>query len=152
LILEKRGRGRCYYRVKLEYALADDGTKPALDRGFSVARSYAGVEPNTVTMAEDGSLRVVAGSLVRVTITVKARAPRYHVAVIDPLPGGFEILNPKLKGDSALLTHAGLRTKHYFSYCLGWFDHQNLRDDRCELFCNSMGAGEHEYTYICRGM
>jgi len=151
LILQKKGRGRCYYRLQLQYARRDDGSKPALDRGFSVKRSYAGIEPNTVHVAPDGSLRVVEGALVRVTITVTNRAPRFHVAIIDPLPAGFEILNPNLKSDNALLSHAGLRAQHYFNYCSGWFDHRNMRDDRCELFCNSLRAGEHEFTYICRG-
>jgi alpha-2-macroglobulin len=32
----------------------------------------------------------------------------------------------------------------------GWFEHQNLRDDRAEAFAAHLPAGVYEYTYLVR--
>jgi uncharacterized protein YfaS (alpha-2-macroglobulin family) len=31
-----------------------------------------------------------------------------------------------------------------------WFDHQELRDDRSQVFCTYLSAGFHEYSYLAR--
>jgi len=31
-----------------------------------------------------------------------------------------------------------------------WYDHQQLRDDRVEVFADRLGAGVHEYSYLAR--
>ena len=41
----------------------------------------------------DGKWIVKAGSLVRVRVKMSAPGRRYHVALIDPLPAGFEAVN-----------------------------------------------------------
>ena len=95
-VLSKEGTGRLYYRVGMQYALSDLRPPPA-EHGFSVARVYEAVDaPNDVRRGPDGSWRVRSGALVRIRLTMVAPARRYHVALVNPLPAGFEPLNPAL--------------------------------------------------------
>src|SRR5207249_2222808 len=75
---------------------SDLNLKPA-DYGFTVERSYEAVDdPADVSRGPDGAWRIKAGARVRVRLTMVATARRYHVALVDPLPAGFEALNPSL--------------------------------------------------------
>jgi alpha-2-macroglobulin len=98
LVIAREGEGRLYYRAGLRYAPADPRV-PATDRGFLVARRYEALDdPADVRRDADGTWHVRAGARVRVTLTMVAPSVRYHVALVDPLPGGFEPLNPELQG------------------------------------------------------
>src|SRR4029434_6231251 len=92
----KEGSGRLYYRIGLNYAPTDLNLRAA-DFGFTVERSYEAVDdPRDVAREADGSWHIKAGARVRVRLTMVAPARRYHVALVDPLPAGFETLNPTL--------------------------------------------------------
>jgi alpha-2-macroglobulin len=55
LTLEKSGVGRLYYRIGLRYAPENLRLKP-LERGFSVVRTYEGIDdPKDVQHEKDGS-------------------------------------------------------------------------------------------------
>ena len=96
LILSKEGPGRLYYRIGMNYSPTSLQLKPA-DYGFTVTRVYEAIDdPNDVRRQEDGTWRIKAGAQVRVRLTMVATARRYHVALVDPLPAGFETLNPEL--------------------------------------------------------
>ena len=90
-----------------------------------------------------------------------AESQRTHVALIDPLPAGLEILNPELAttpdvppaqqsvdvppaplagGTAAVIDPRG--------WYPTWFDHQNLGDDRATAFTNVLPAGAYDYTYV----
>ena len=53
----------------------------------------------TFAVAEDGRVLVKRGAKVKVTVTMIAPARRYHVALVDPLPAGFEPMNAALQGN-----------------------------------------------------
>ena len=96
LILSKEGPGRLYYRLGLRYAPTDLNLDP-LDMGFVVLRRYEAVDdPEDVSQDSDGVWHIKAGARVRVHITMVADNRRYHVALVDPLPAGLEIVNPAL--------------------------------------------------------
>ena len=96
LIISKEGSGRLYYRLGLRYAPTDLNLK-ALDMGFVVQRRYEAVDdPEDVSQDSDGVWHIKAGARVRVHITLVADNRRYHVALVDPLPAGLEIINPAL--------------------------------------------------------
>jgi uncharacterized protein YfaS (alpha-2-macroglobulin family) len=149
LLLHKQGRGRMHYRLALELArqATDVG---ALDRGFRVSRVYESVEAiGDIRRNVDGSWYIRAGALVRVRVTVTTPLRRYHVALVDPLPGGLEPLNPALAvtpmpDSPASVDEWGSRST------FTWFEHQNLRDDRAEAFASVMQAGLHAYSYLVR--
>jgi alpha-2-macroglobulin len=87
---------------------------------------------------------------------------RYHVAVVDPLPAGFEPINLDLRGTG--FADAPVPRQPIPGARLDrpaapppplpgprvWFEHQNLRDDRAEAFASLLPAGSYEYSYLAR--
>ena len=145
LVVQKDGEGRLYYRLGLRYA-PDDLDLDPLDRGFVVQRSYEAVgDPGDVWLDDDGVWHVLAGAEVRVNVTMVNDSRRTNMVLIDPLPAGFESLNPALAVTGAFDARGGgdwwRRT---------WYRHQNLRDDRAEAFSLYLWAGTHEYSYVAR--
>lgn len=146
LTLDKQGAGRLYYRVGMNYAPRDLKLKAA-DYGFVVSRAYEAIDDEAdVRQNADGSWLIRAGSRVRVRITMVAPTRRYHVALVDSLPAGLEILNPELK-ISAVDYVPDTTEMRYRSY---WFEHQNLRDNRAEAFTSLLLEGKWNYSYIAR--
>ncbi|HUF04876.1 MAG TPA: alpha-2-macroglobulin family protein [Aridibacter sp.] len=161
LILDKNGPGRLYYRIGMKYAPKDLRLKPA-DYGFTVLRSYEAVDkPEDVTQGADGEWIIKAGARVRVKLTMVAQARRYHVALVDPLPAGLEILNPDLavtefvpndqNGNTPVIEY-GSRSYGggYYYWRSRWFEHQNFRDERAEAFASLVWGGVYNYSYVTR--
>ncbi len=152
LVLAKDGRGRLHYRLGLRYVPASLEL-PAYEAGFGVVRRYEAVDdPADVRRDADGTWRVRAGARVRVKLDLVAPARRHHVALVDPLPAGFEPLNPELPAAGAPSEPdrplpLGFHWRWYFPR---WYVHQNLRDDRAEAFATTLWAGVHEYSYVAR--
>ena len=148
IALSKDGQGRLYYRLGLKYAPESLDLDP-LDRGFVVQRTYEAVDdPADVWRDDNGVWHVKAGAEVRVRLTMTADSRRTHVALVDPLPAGVEILNPALAPteDISPDTRASAGSWWWWQ----WFNHQNMRDDRAEAFTNYLRAGTYEYTYVAR--
>jgi uncharacterized protein YfaS (alpha-2-macroglobulin family) len=149
VLIQKDGPGRLYYRLGLNYA-PQNLWLAAADYGFAVEREYEAVDdPKDVTRTKDG-YQVKAGARVRVKLTMVAPARRYHVALIDPLPAGFEALNPALAvtGTQPVGEAAEMRTRYW--WWGPWYEHQNLRDSRAEAFTTYLWDGVYTYTYIAR--
>jgi hypothetical protein len=164
LVLAKEGPGRLYYRIGLRYAPESLSIQP-LDRGFTVERDYEAVDdPADVRRDDDGAWHVRAGARVRVRLTLVAPARRYHVALVDPVPAGLEPQNPALAVTGTLPGDGGSEVTPFGAPGLGgprrpgdwwwwsrpWFDHQNLRDDRVEVFSSLLWEGVHTYRYVAR--
>ena len=149
LLVQKEGQGRLYYRLGLRYAPVDLSLDP-VDHGFTVERIYEAVDdPADVHRDEDGVWHIRAGALVRVRLTVAAPSRRVHVALVDPLPAGLEILNPDLAVTAAPPPDPN-RTRPGRRWWGSWYQHQNLRDERAEAFTSYLWAGVHEYSYLAR--
>ena len=151
LILSKDGEGRLYYRLGLRYAPTDLSLDP-VDMGFVVQREYEAVDdPDDVTRDEDGVWHIKAGARVRVRITMVADNRRYHVALIDPLPAGMEIVNPALAVSGSTPQDPDSSEYRYGWWWWGtWYEHQNMRDERAEAFTSLLWDGVYDYTYIAR--
>lgn len=154
LVLAKDGPGRLYYRIGMQY-VPRDLSVPPIDRGFAVARTYEGADrPEDVRRDPDGTWRVRLGARVRVRVTMVAPGRRYHVALVDPLPAGFEPLNPALAvtGELPKDPEAAPSPRGpgwwYWLWSRPWYEHQNLRDDRAEAFASILHGGVWEYTYM----
>ncbi len=145
--LNNDGTGRLYYRIGLQSAPADLLLAP-LDHGFVVTRTYEGADhPGDVTRDAAGTWHIKAGARVRVRLELVSRSAQTHVALIDPLPAGLQILNPELATTPKDLdpkAAAALPQKYYAT----WYDHQNLRDDRAEAFAGQLQGGVYEYSYL----
>ena len=160
LIIDKQGAGRLYYRIGMQYAPKNLKLDPA-DYGFTVLRKYEAIDDkDDVKHNADGSWTIKAGARVRVRLTMVAQARRYHVALVDPLPAGLEILNPELATTEAIPADPGGNTSvtTYSSRSFGggwwwrmnWFEHQNFRDERAEAFCSLLWEGVYNYSYVAR--
>jgi alpha-2-macroglobulin len=153
LTLDKTGVGRLYYRLGMQYAPRDLQLKPA-DYGFTVTRTYEAIDdPNDVRRQEDGTWRIRAGAQVRVRLTLVAPARRYHVALVDPLPAGFEALNPALATTGNIpqdpQEQTGAAGRRWWMNPI-WYEHQNLRDERVEAFTSLLWEGVYKYSYVAR--
>ncbi len=150
LLLQKDGEGRMYYRIGMRYAPKDLELEAA-DYGFTVERTYEAVDdPDDVTRDDEGVWHVRAGARVRVNLSMVAEGRRYHVALVDPLPAGFEPVNPGLLGSGpvppAKPEPSGARPMWYWSRT--WYEHQNMRDERVEAFASLLWDGVHTYSYV----
>lgn len=149
LLISKDGDGRLYYRLGLRYAPSDLNLPP-LDRGFVVQRSYEAVDsPDDVVLDANGVWRIKAGARVRVRISMVADNRRYHVALVDPLPAGLEILNPALASTESIPADPSARRDGWW-WWRQWYQHQNLRDDRAEAFTTLLWDGVYDYSYVAR--
>ncbi|MGW8319562.1 MAG: alpha-2-macroglobulin family protein [Candidatus Promineifilaceae bacterium] len=150
LILSKEGTGRLYYRLGLRYAPEDLALGP-LDMGFVVQRVYEAVDdPGDVSQDENGVWHIKAGARVRVKLTMVADSRRYHVALVDPLPAGLEIVNPELAVSGDLPQDPGDPVYRYGWWWGPWYEHQNMRDERAEAFTSLLWDGVYDYTYVAR--
>ena len=161
LIMDKQGAGRLYYRIGMKYAPKNLNLQPA-DYGFTVLRSYEAIDNSEdVKQSADGSWTIKAGARVRVRLTMVAQARRYHVALVDPLPAGLEILNPELavteavpgdSGDNTPVVEYNSRSygRGFYNWRGTWFEHQNFRDERAEAFSALLWEGVYNYTYVTR--
>jgi uncharacterized protein YfaS (alpha-2-macroglobulin family) len=151
LILSKEGPGRLYYRLGLRYAPTDLDLDP-VDMGFVVQRLYEAVDdPEDVYQDENGVWHIKAGARVRARLTVVADSRRYHVALVDPLPAGLEIVNPALAVSGDLPQDPSASDYRYgWWWWWPWYEHQNMRDERAEAFASLMWAGVYHYSYVAR--
>lgn len=151
LIINKIGPGRLYYRLGLKYAPTDLVLEP-LEMGFVVQRVYEAVDdPEDVTQRDDGTWVIKAGARVRVRLTMVADNRRYHVALVDPLPAGLEIINPALAVSGSVPQDPN-SSESYFGWWWWWpwYEHQNMRDERAEAFTSLLWDGVFDYDYVAR--
>ena len=162
LFIDRQGAGRLYYRIGMKYAPKNLKLEPA-DYGFTVLRKYEAVDnKDDVKQNADGRWTIKSGARVRVRLTMVAQARRYHVALVDPLPAGLEILNPELATTEAIpadtaggntgVMEVGSRSigRNYYWWRMNWFEHQNFRDERAEAFSSLLWEGVYNYTYVTR--
>ncbi|MEO8553701.1 MAG: hypothetical protein ABI678_27195, partial [Kofleriaceae bacterium] len=137
--LQKDGPGRMYYRIGITYAPKKIDL-PALDAGFVVRREYHAIDnPSDVAKTADG-YRIKLGARIEVVVEAVAPIQRDNVALVDPLPAGFEAVNTNL----ATAERAVKSTTSF-----AW-NHLEMRDNRSEAFARWLPAGVHRFTYTAR--
>ncbi|TXD38403.1 hypothetical protein FRC98_05815 [Lujinxingia vulgaris] len=152
VVIERDGQGRMYYRLGMRYA-PKNLDLPATSEGMEVERIYEAVDNESdVRRAEDGVWEIKAGARVRVTLTMTLPARRYHVALADWLPAGFEPINTELAVSDVEPGLNGGSTTWPGSWWWGWrwYEHQNTRDERVEAFASMVGPGVHTFNYVAR--
>jgi uncharacterized protein YfaS (alpha-2-macroglobulin family) len=151
LTFVRQGTGRMYYRLGFQYAPRDLDLEAA-SHGFSVSRKYEAVDdPNDVTVDEGGVVRIKRGARVRVSLEMATHGIRHHVALVDRLPAGLEIINSNLP-TSERLDDLSTKRRPFPWWQSYWYSHQNLRDDRAEAFGLRVRPGLHHYSYVARAV
>ena len=126
----------------------DEVVNSAIPNKYSEAISGA----EDVTHAADGTWHIKAGARVRVKLTMVNENRRYHVALVDPMPAGFEAMNPALAVTGPIPEDPNEQKSRgaYWWWYGTWYEHQNLRDERVEAFASLLWEGVHEYSYVAR--
>jgi len=121
-----------------------DDRGQGVDRGFAIEREY--LDPDTGKPLT--AFKV--GDMVRVKVKVKTKEDRHYVAVVDPLPAGFEPVNTRL-ATSATDYDRDRDDDRYRWWRPGW-TYTELRDDRVLAFADLMRDGELELEYLARAI
>ncbi len=110
--------------------------EPATEKGFSIERSYFTLDGKKVEMGSasggSGSLKQNERLVVVVKVTAKEKGGR--VMVVDRLPAGLEIENPRIVESGDLKTLEWLKTT-------ARPEHTEFRDDRFVAAFNFSGRG-----------
>ena len=136
LLFSKSGTGRLYYSLRMGF-VPEKKEKPASE-GFELSR-----EINPM----DGGKVFKAGTRAIVTLTVKTPQDRTFVAVNDPVPAGFEIVNTEFAVEGAEDARA-LAQKGGRGGGWGEFERAERYDDRILIFADYLTAGTHKYSYV----
>lgn len=131
-----RADNGAFVTARVTEARVDQGA--TVENGFTIERRYLDAKG-----AEQTSFK--AGDMVTVKVRVTAKAHQKWVALVDPIPAGFEVVNPKLAagGDGTAPAQPSYWQR------VTW-DHQELRDDRVLWFADDMRAGSYELAYQAR--
>ncbi len=141
--IQRGGAGRLYYRLGLDYVPDDLQLEPR-ERGFTVLRTYAGVDdPADVWQDPEGIWHMKLGTRVRIDVTLVAPGQRHHVLLASPLPAGLELVNPALEG-SRSFQDPNAQGWYYWP----WFDHQQLLDERAQAVTTWLPGGVYQYGVI----
>ncbi len=142
----KKGDGTLYYGIRLTYA--PKATLQARDEGFAVYKTMTTLDGKPL---ED----IKAGQLVLVTLQVLVPKESLFVVVDDPLPAGFEAVNPTFETESEeksrQLDGVIIAAEGFGRWWTG-FTHIEMRDNRVLLFADSLLAGVHTHRYLARAL
>jgi uncharacterized protein YfaS (alpha-2-macroglobulin family) len=113
--------------------------QPRQNRGYTITRRYW-------KLGDDGKLSAAENLRVgdRVLITLDIAVPRRatYLAVVDPLPGMFEAINPAFKSQE-IAAGETLGTE--------WVsDYKELRTDRALFFADLLYPGQYTLRYLAR--
>jgi alpha-2-macroglobulin len=145
-----------HYAVKLRYAPVGV-LLTALDRGIAVKRSY------TAPGSKEEKTSFTAGEMAEVHLELTIPYKSYNIAVVDPLPAGFEILDSafattarKLKSMSPNENQGenndyyGYEYDYYDWWWFSGFRQIEKHDDKVILFADYLAPGKHQFTYLVR--
>ena len=124
LTMRMSGEGVAYARVTHEGLPADDSVTP-YDRNLLVRRRWTNANGEMIDPA-----KVRVGDLIHVEVTLQARSPSNddvvaNIAIVDALPGGIEVENPRLDTSAQTYDDASDRP-----------DRVEFLDDRVLLFAS----------------
>jgi hypothetical protein len=143
LRFEKQGPGRLYYGVRL--TIAPENLKPRVE-GLLVRKSITNLDGKPVK----GFAR---GEFYKITLKVYTPQERLFVALDDPLPAGFEVVNTDFATTSQRLRDRLNRLQREAGErWWGSFDHQEIYSDKYRLFATSLLEGAHTYVYIVKAL
>jgi uncharacterized protein YfaS (alpha-2-macroglobulin family) len=166
LAFERDGQGTLYYEARLRYA-QQVLPKDARDHGYFVQKTLQAVPREMLSklssaIPERSTWSFQASDLVVADLVVVTPGTRDYVVIEDPLPAGFEAIDPSLLTNVLALPPGNAlvpcsdcdpetvdHTAHGRAFRQAWF-RQELRDDRVLYFVDHMPAGMYHYRYLAR--
>jgi uncharacterized protein YfaS (alpha-2-macroglobulin family) len=144
------GDGRLYYTLHLD-SFIDANSVQAVNRGFTVHRTYTDAACDPETESCQPITQLAAGEQVRVELTIIAEHDMFNVIVQDPIPAGTEAIDPNLEISAAGFEGDISRTDEedrpgYW----GWwhFERIEYRDEQVRFLSSYLPAGTYQYTYF----
>ncbi len=135
--LTVEGQGSCYY-YWTAFGVGRDSYIEEYERDLQISRRYVnqdGIKVGPVFQS---------GEVVVAEITVKALSRTLeNVVVVDMLPAGFEIENPRLQSRASL---PWMQEQSFTP------DHMDIRDDRLIFFGNFPHQRERKFYYMLRAV
>jgi hypothetical protein len=144
------GDGRLYYTMHLD-SFVDANSVTAVNRGFTVQRTYYDAACDPETESCQPITQLAAGEQVRVELTIIAEHDMFNVIVQDPIPAGTEAIDPNLETSASGSEGDISRTDEaYRPGYWGWwsFDRIEYRDEQVRFLSSSLPAGTYQYTYF----
>jgi uncharacterized protein YfaS (alpha-2-macroglobulin family) len=140
LTVPSKGDGALFLLISSE-GVREDATWDETDHGVDVSRYFTDVSGRKLDLDASPDL----GDLLQVVVTVRnmRSQPIPNLAVVDRLPAGFEIENPRLGRERAAAATTGKPWK---------VESMNLRDDRIELFGTLPAGAARTFTYSVRAV
>jgi len=137
LSLSLEGQGDAFYYWSAE-GVPSSGKAEEKDNGISVRREFLTKDGESLDLT-----KISQGDTVVVDILIKADAMYQNVVVVDILPAGFEIENPRIATSEKIdwLTEKSFEPGHV-----------DVRDDRLLLFTDLPSTDNIHYRYIVRAV
>jgi uncharacterized protein YfaS (alpha-2-macroglobulin family) len=131
------GDGACYYYLQSS-GVSDKSSVAEYDRGVEVRRQFYNRYGSRVDLSQ-----VKQGDLLIAAITISSNEDRLdNLAVVDLLPAGFEIENPRMGKDASFSWTEDAVTP----------DYMDIRDDRIILFMSLHESKEYYFYYAVRAV
>jgi uncharacterized protein YfaS (alpha-2-macroglobulin family) len=142
---KKKGEGTLYYGARMTYAPMKK--LPPREEGFTVYKEIKSLDRKPLDS-------IKAGSLVVVTIQLAIHQESLFVVVEDPLPAGFEAVNPTFVTESEEQQRRLAQLEQQQRRRRWWdrFNHIEMHDDRVLLFADSLTPGIHTHRYLARAL
>jgi alpha-2-macroglobulin len=137
LTIKNAGPQKSFYYVMGEGTPLQKNTR-SRSNGLTISRMYYDKTGEPVNLSN-----VVQGEMLIATLSIKAeKGTVQNVVIVDLLPAGLEIENPRLssRGQLDFEPQVGLSAAY-----------QDIRDDRILLFSDSI-AGEQHFSYAVRAV
>jgi uncharacterized protein YfaS (alpha-2-macroglobulin family) len=155
--IERQGKGRLYYGVRVHYTLPPDAVTAA-DAGMTLQRHYY-IQRGNAWKEVDADTELERGDIVRVDLIVDTPTARHHVVLSDPLPGAFEAVNRQLAtaakmlpaqtdGQSVLMFTGGPWPN--MSITTGGFYHRETTFAAVRFFADHLPAGHYRLVYTAQ--
>ena len=132
--LASSGIGKLFVSVQTEGLVPPESLKPT-DREIKVRRRWLNSEGKVLSDwhgEKEGSLEVSVGDLVWVEVMLQTRQANLdNIAVVDALPGGFTVENPRLATSAVRLSGGEVLAKAARA------DRTEFLDDRVVLFASA---------------
>lgn len=142
---ELRLSGIGYFCVNASLLRNNAASVHAVANGFSVSRSFEGLDKSQDVVVLDGSnVRVKLGTRVRVTVRFSSDSDsNFQVVLVDQLCAGFDVIAPRMLGSEKCGQSTLSRAQ--------WEDRVVRRTEALEVFADRLiGGGERTFSYVVR--